>query len=100
MASSHYVHGKMDVKDQSATFSGFIKFSLWSGLLIAIGVFAAVLVFGANYTWLGAMVFGLVLGAIAGLLLKMGNAWLFTLGGIGVLSVIIALVEALIKAIA
>lgn len=98
MASSDYVHGKMDVKEQSSTFDGFIKFSLWAGLIVGLGVFALVLVYGAHYPWLGAALGMVVLGGLIGALLKMGNSWFYTLAGIGLVCVIASVIEAMVKA--
>lgn len=87
----------MDVKEQSSTFGAFIKFSLWAGLIVGLGIFALVLVYGANYPWLGAAFGMIVLGGLIGMLLKMGNAWLYTLGGIGLVCVVAAVIEAAVK---
>ncbi|MCL6282842.1 aa3-type cytochrome c oxidase subunit IV [Ruegeria sp. 2012CJ41-6] len=36
-------HGEMDIKDQTATFDGFVKFTTWTVIVIlAILVFLAV----------------------------------------------------------
>jgi hypothetical protein len=99
MASSDYVHGKMNIKEQSSTFDTFIRLSLWTGLIVGLGVFALVLVYGAHFPWLGAAFGMIVLGGLLGALLKMGNAWLYTLAGTGLVCIIAAVIEAVIKSL-
>ncbi len=94
--ASNYQHGSMEITEQNNTFSSFISWSLWGGLLVGLGVFGLVLVFGSGFAWFTSVVLMSVLGAVLGFLLKMPVSWYVTLGGIFGLSTIIALLEAFI----
>lgn len=94
--ASHYEIGSMEITEQKNTFNSFISWSVWGGLLVGLGIFGLVLVFGAGYQWLTATVLMVVLGAIAGFVLKMPKSWYFTLGGIFGFAVFAALISAFI----
>jgi Bacterial aa3 type cytochrome c oxidase subunit IV len=96
--SSHedYKHGSMDISEQSSTFDGFIKWSIWLGLLTICGILSAVLIWGFQYPWLNSVFAGVALGAVLGALLRMKLAWYLTLVGVIVVSLIGAGVAGLV----
>ena len=103
MASTHsdsshgdYKHGEMDISEQSSTFDGFIKWSIWLGLLTIVGLLSAVLIWGFGYPWLNSIFAGLFVGAVLGALLRMKAAWYVTLAGVAVVAIIGAGVAGLI----
>lgn len=95
-AHNDYKHGEMDISEQSATFDGFIKWSAWVGILTIGFLFAAVLVYGAHYNWLGSIFAGILVSAIFGGMLKLGTAFWVSLAGIGVISVIASIITFII----
>lgn len=83
-----YKHGEMDISEQSSTFSGFINWSIWLGLLTIVGLLPPILIWGIGYPWLNSIFAGIFVGAVLGALLRMKAAWYVTLVGIAVIAVI------------
>lgn len=94
--ASNYQHGSMDINEQNSTYSSFISWSVWGGLLVGLGIFGLVLVFGSGFQWFLSVVLMSVLGAVLGFLLKMPVSWYITLGSIFGLSAVIAVIGAFI----
>ncbi len=94
--ASHYKIGSMDIREQSKTFDAFINWSVWGGLLVGLGVFGLVLVFGAHMSWLLVTFLMVALGVIAGFVLKMPASWYATLAGTFVFALLAYFVAALV----
>ncbi len=96
--SSHsdYKHGSMDISEQTSTFNGFIKWSIWLGLLTIVGILPPILIWGFDYPWLNSVFAGLFVGAVLGALLRMKAAWYVTLAGLAFVAIIGAGVAGLV----
>lgn len=94
--ASHYKIGSMDIREQSKTFDSFINWAVWGGLLVGLGVFGLVLVFGAHMSWLLVTFLMVALGAVAGFVLKMPVSWYATLAGTFVFALLAYFVTAFI----
>jgi len=68
--ASDYTHGHMDISEQSASFSLFVKFSKWGSLAVAVLVLWATLQFCTATGWVGAIVAALILLALGVYLLR------------------------------
>ncbi len=79
-SSSDYEHGKMDITEQSNTFSAFITLSVWGALLVIYGVLTAVLHYGYDYKVLLAVFVSTIVCAIGGVLTKINVSFYITLG--------------------
>jgi hypothetical protein len=89
MASQNdYHHGDMDITDQKATWTGFLNFSLWGGLITILTVGYATLAVAMGLNWMIALGIMAVVGILAGLFMNMGGRWMATV----VLLVILALI--------
>ena len=89
MATADYTHGEMDITEQSRTWSGFLKGSLWGGAIIMMIVAYATFTLTMGMPWLIALV--LVAGAaiVGGLAMDMGGAWVASVIGLAALAVLV-----------
>lgn len=94
-----YDRGKMDISGQSATFSSFMKLTMWSCGLIAVSVLFLSLTFTTDTGWFTAMIISLVAGGLIGLALRLSTWWYVTLGALAVVTVISGLVTMLAGAL-
>lgn len=78
MAASEYHHGEMDIKDQKATWDGFLTFSVWGSLIIFLSVAHAVFTISLHIHWAVSLGILTVVGIGAGLLMNMGGRWMAT----------------------
>jgi hypothetical protein len=74
-------HGHMDITDQKATFGGFVKVAEWGIVLTAMLVALLTFGFAMGYGWWVGMIGWVLIGLVAGLVLKMGPTWWATLIG-------------------
>lgn len=75
-AHSDYKRGDMEVGAQRGTFDGFMGFTVYGGVLIALAlIFAVLTVGGVSLSWLPALVITFVIGVIAGVALKLNATW-------------------------
>ncbi len=81
MADTEYKPGDMDIDGQSSTFSGFIVASVWSGAFIAMWVLFLTLALAVGTGWFTALFIATVVGALAGLFLKLGAGFQFAVAG-------------------
>lgn len=89
MATSDYQHGEMDIQDQSATWSGFLTASTWSGLITILVVAYSTFALAMGMNWMIALGLCAIVGVAAGMLLNMGGRWLATLAGLILLALIV-----------
>jgi Bacterial aa3 type cytochrome c oxidase subunit IV len=83
-----YVHGTMEIADQSGTYKGFLVWATWGALLTSLAVLFLSLVFAGGQPWLGSLFGVAALGIVAGLAMKLGGAWFATVVGLTVVSLI------------
>jgi hypothetical protein len=74
-----HTHGAMDIKDHQSTFSGFMKVAEWGSVLTVMSVAFLVFAFAMNLGWWTGLIVYVIIGAIAGAVMKMGGAWWATL---------------------
>jgi Bacterial aa3 type cytochrome c oxidase subunit IV len=84
--ASDYQLGSMDIKEQANTFDAFVNWAVWGIILVALGVFGLVLVFGTGMNWYLTATLMCVLAVLAGFALKLPTIWHATIGGIFVLA--------------
>jgi hypothetical protein len=91
-----YDRGHMDISEHKATFSGFMKVTEWGGVLI-IGLTALLTVtFAMGLGWFPGLLAFVVIGAVAGFMMRMGAAWWATLIASAVLIGLISVVAAFV----
>jgi hypothetical protein len=88
MASHDYHHGEMDIRDQKATWDGFITGSVWGGLLIALMVGHSTLAIAIGIHWMVSLGLMAIVGFGAGILMNLGGRWMATV----VVMIVLALV--------
>lgn len=59
--ASDYTRGHMDIREQSATFDIFLKFTKWGSLAVAVLVLWATLTFCTGTGFVGAVIAALIL---------------------------------------
>ncbi len=89
MASADYSRGKMDISDQSRTWSGFLKFALWGSFITILSVAYMTFTLAMGMNWLIALVLCAGFGIVGGLLLGMGGAWIAAVIGLSALAVFV-----------
>jgi Bacterial aa3 type cytochrome c oxidase subunit IV len=89
MASHEYHHGEMDIRDQKATWSGFIAGGVWGGLIIALMVGHATLSLAIGMNWAISLGIMAIVGVLAGLLMNLGGRWMATVVVLFVLALIV-----------
>ncbi len=92
--ASDYKIGSMNIDEQNRTFDSFIKWSVWGGLLTALGILGFVLHYGGGFAPLTSALISSVLGAILGFILKQPKSWYVTIAGIFVLVAILSVIAA------
>jgi len=96
MASGHsdYTRGKMPVKAQSGTFSGFMGLTVYGTSALGVILLMPILIFAVNMAWLPALVISFVFGVILGLIFKLKSGWY---GGLVALAIVAAITSALLS---
>ena len=89
MADTDYIHGEMEISEQSRTWDGFVSFTLWGSGLIILSVAYASLTIAMGMNWMVALVLCIILGLAGGTFMKMGGAWTAMVIGLGGLAVFI-----------
>lgn len=59
--AADHAHGQMDIREQEASFEGFMRMTKWGSLGVAVLVLFAVLTFCTTTGWFGAAVTALIL---------------------------------------
>jgi hypothetical protein len=72
-------HGHMDIHDQKDTFHHFVLFALWGTLLVIMTVALLTVGLAMGLGWFAGLAVYFVIGAGAGLGIRMGAAWWATL---------------------
>jgi len=93
--ASDYTRGEMEITDQSQTFSGFIRTTIWFSAHTGLGVLLLTLIFAVGMSWMTALIITFIMGVVIGLALKMKAAWYAFLVGATVLIGIIGLIAGL-----
>lgn len=96
--ASDYTRGEMEISDQSNTFSGFIRTSIWFGGYTVLGVLMLTLTFAVGMSWMTSLIITFVTGVVIGLALQMKMAWYGLLIGTTVFVGIIGLIAGLFAA--
>jgi hypothetical protein len=78
MASQEYHHGEMNIRDQKATWDGFITGTVWGGLIIILMVGHATLAVAIGMNWAISLGLMALVGFGAGLLMNLGGRWMAT----------------------
>ncbi len=68
-------HGGMDIKDQKATYHGFLVASLWTSGLIAQAVMLLTLAFAIGAGWWAGFSAFVAIGVVVGLLFRMSSVY-------------------------
>jgi hypothetical protein len=75
-----HTHGKMEIADQSATFSGFLKLTEWGCVLLIMLLGLLVVAFAMGAGWLPGVAVWAVLGGVLGIIMRMGAGWFALVG--------------------
>lgn len=94
-----YEHGHMDIASHKAMFSGFLKVTEWSCVLLAMMLGLTVFAFAMGLGWWTGLIVWLVIGVLAGFLMGLGGAWWALLIGSTVLLAVGGAVTMAIQAI-
>ncbi len=68
-------HGRMDITSHKAMFSGFVKTTEWSCVMMAMLLGLTVFAFAMGLGWWTGLIVWLVIGVLAGFLMGLGGAW-------------------------
>lgn len=84
-----YQRGQMDIRDQEATFKGFMVVGVWATCLTAVGVLFLTLVFAMGWPVMPSVGVIFVAGIFGGLMVKLPSLWyvVLTLLSAGILVV-------------
>jgi hypothetical protein len=77
-------HGSMNVGEHEETFHHFLRFAEWGVVHIAQVVALLTVAFAMGAGWFAGLAAFFVIGAAAGIGLKLGGAWWMTLIGLTV----------------
>lgn len=90
--AADYTHGEMDITEQANTWSGFIKGSMWFGIITMMIIAYATFTLTMGMPWIVALV--LIAGAaiVGGLLMDMGGAWVASVIGLAALAVVVQII--------
>ena len=90
--AADYTHGEMDITEQTNTWSGFLKGSMWFGIITMMIIAYATFTLTMGMPWIIALV--LVAGAaiVGGLAMDMGGAWVASVIGLAALAVIVQII--------
>jgi hypothetical protein len=75
---SDYIHGQMDVSEQSTMYKNFLVASQWGCVLIGAMVACMTFIWGADVEWLPAVLGCGALAIGAGMGMRMGGAFTLT----------------------
>jgi len=89
MAGSDYIRGEMDIAEQTRTWDGFIKGTLWGSFIIILLVAYSTFTVALGMNWAVALGLCAALGIVGGLALNMGSAWIATVVILSALAVIL-----------
>jgi|WetSurMetagenome_2_1015567.scaffolds.fasta_scaffold68213_4 hypothetical protein len=62
--ATDYTHGHMDIREQQASFEGFMLMSKWGSLAVAVIVLFATLTFCTETGWFGSAIWSVILLAL------------------------------------
>lgn len=86
--AKHGSDGAMDLSEHRATFSMFMKATEWGSALIIATVGMMTVAFAMGLGWFAGLGVFVVVGVLAGALLRLGAAWWATIAAMTVLSAI------------
>ena len=89
MATHEYHRGEMDIRDQKATWDGFITGSVWGSLIIILMVGHATLAIAIGLNWAVSLGLMTIVGVASGLLMNLGGRWMATVVLLFVLALIV-----------
>ncbi|MEL6323232.1 MAG: aa3-type cytochrome c oxidase subunit IV [Pseudomonadota bacterium] len=89
MAGTDYVHGEMDITEQSRTWNGFMTATVWGSFIIALVVGYATLTLALGMHWMVALGLLVVGGLIGGAAMGMGGAWFATVLGLAAIALVV-----------
>ncbi|HVY03844.1 MAG TPA: aa3-type cytochrome c oxidase subunit IV [Caulobacterales bacterium] len=67
--------GHMDIHEQKGTFGHFVTFALWGTLHMIMAIALLTVAFAVNAGWFAGVAVFFVIGAVAGLAMRLGGAW-------------------------
>lgn len=90
--AADYTHGEMDISEQANTWEGFMKGSMWFGIITMMIVAYATFTLTMNMPWIIALV--LIAGAaiVGGLAMNMGGAWVASVIGLSAIAVLVQII--------
>lgn len=94
-----YTHGGMEIAEQKAMFSGFLRLVVWSCALVGVSLVFLTLHFAVGVGWFTSLGVAFVLGILIGLGLGMKSAWYGSLVGLTVLTAFIGIVAFVVGAL-
>ena len=89
MATHEYHRGEMDIRDQKATWEGFMTGSVWGGLITILMVGHATLALAIGLNWAVSLGLMAIVGFGAGVLMNLGGRWMATVVVMIVLALIV-----------
>ncbi len=89
MATHDYRRGEMDIRDQKATWDGFMVASVWGGLGLVLILGHATLSLAIGLPWAVSLGLVALVGVGAGLFMNLGGRWLATVAVLVVVALIV-----------
>lgn len=86
---STYERGSQNISNHRETYHDIMEMFVWGGGFIAMIVLFSTMVFAAKMSWLLSLAVTMVLGIIAGIILKKGSPWIGTVIGLGIFTLIL-----------
>lgn len=87
--ATEYTHGEMNVSEQENTWSGFLKASMWFGIITMMIVAYATFTLTMGMPWIVALVLVAGSAIVGGLAMDMGGAWVASVIGLAALAVVV-----------
>ncbi|WP_421788304.1 aa3-type cytochrome c oxidase subunit IV [Hyphobacterium sp.] len=93
---AEYERGRMDVSEQSRTFSSFMGLSVWFGGLTVLSVLFLSLTFAAHAGWMVSLIVTTIVGILLGMALKLKANWYATVIGFALICFVSAVIAGLV----
>lgn len=77
-----YTRGEMDIREQKATFDGFMAIGLWSTGLTGVALVFVTLVFALGWGVMASVATMFAVGVLGGLTVKLPSSWYVVMGGL------------------
>lgn len=83
-----YTRGQMDVSHHQETFSGVMKVSVYTTIILSLTILYLTMVFAAGIGWISSLIVCLIAGGVSGVALRQGALYWFSLGVLAVITLI------------